>query len=153
MLRTTTVNRCSKFCYNTIMEYKIETRSAKTRKFLTAIMPSIVRQLALSKSRKVVVIRVERTGKENSGYTVNIDELGAYMVIVKPGTLAEMGVTLAHEMVHVQQMAKGLLRPQSNGVNIWRGKRYTKKTKYLESPWELGAFAKQEIIFRKALEE
>ena len=135
------------------MEYKIETRSAKTRKFMTAIMPSFIRQLGLANSRKVVVVRIERTTEEHVGYTINIDELDAYMVVIKPGKLSEMGVTLAHEMVHVQQMAKGLLKPKGNGVNLWCGKRYPKKTKYLESPWELGAFAKQEIIFRKALEE
>jgi hypothetical protein len=62
-----------------------------------------------------------------------------------------MGVTLAHEMVHVRQMAKGILKVE-NGVNYWRGKKYGKKTKYLDMPWEQDAFSKQELIFRRAVE-
>jgi len=55
-------------------------------------------------------------------------------------------------MVHVKQLAKGTLKPLGSGVNIWAGKKYSKKTKYLDMPWELDAFARQEIILRRAIE-
>jgi hypothetical protein len=32
------------------------------------------------------------------------------------------------------------------------GRRYTKKTRYLDQPWEQDAFARQEIIVRRAIE-
>ena len=67
-------------------------------------------------------------------------------------TIKSIGITLAHEMVHVRQMAKGILKIK-NGVNYWCGKRYTKRTKYLDQPWEQDAFARQEIVFRKAITE
>jgi hypothetical protein len=54
-------------------------------------------------------------------------------------------------MVHVRQMALGILRVV-DGKNYWKGKRYTKRTKYLDQPWEQDAFARQEIIFRKSIE-
>jgi hypothetical protein len=35
---------------------------------------------------------------------------------------------------------------------MWKGKRYSKKTKYLDMPWEIDAFSKQELLLRRALE-
>ena len=58
--------------------------------------------------------------------------------------------TLAHEMVHVRQLAKGLLRAK-NGKKWWRGKLYSNRVKYTDMPWEQDALARQEIIFRRAI--
>jgi hypothetical protein len=55
-------------------------------------------------------------------------------------------------MVHVRQMAKGKFKSLPNG-NTWNGKLYTKKTKYLDQPWEQDAFAKQELVFRRAIND
>jgi len=60
--------------------------------------------------------------------------------------------TLAHEMVHVRQLAKGQMKFLPDQARVWMGKRYSKKTHYLDQPWELDAFARQEIVFRKAIE-
>jgi hypothetical protein len=66
--------------------------------------------------------------------------------------MMEMATTLAHEMVHVKQLAKGQMRFLPNEARIWKGKKYTKKTKYLDMPWELDAFSKQEILLRRAID-
>ena len=135
------------------MEYKIE-GSIRNRKFFNAIMPSLIKQLGLTTSRKVLVVKIENDGTPNQGYTLPMDPLDAYIVVVKPTRkLKDMGLTLAHEMVHVRQMAKGILKPSGNGVNYWAGKKYGKKTKYLDMPWEQDAFARTEILFRRAIEE
>lgn len=134
------------------MEFKVEAASHMRRKFLTYIMPSIIEQLGLTNSRKAVLIKVEDDGTNNMGSTTNLDFIDSYLIILKPASLKSLGVTLAHEMVHVRQMAKGMLVPKAGGVNVWRGKRYGKKTKYLDMPWEVDAFARQEIVLRRALE-
>jgi hypothetical protein len=134
------------------MEYKIEARSNIRRKFLSAIMPSMIRQLNLENSKKVVVVRVENDC-EGMGFTIPVDCLDGYIVVIKPASLESMAETLAHEMVHVRQMARGLLKSDGKGNHFWCGKKYSKKTKYLDMPWELDAFSKQEIILRKAIEE
>ena len=133
------------------MEFLVETRSVKKRKFIEAILPSMIKQLKLENSKKVLLIRVANEC-DGQGMTMPLNGLDAYVVVVKPGWFADMGVTLAHEMVHVRQMAKGILKIK-NGVNYWCGKRYTKRTKYLDQPWEQDAFARQEIVFRKAITE
>ena len=134
------------------MDYLVEAHSKQKKQFIEAILPSMVKQLGLTNTRKSLLIRLEKDC-EGMGYTVPVDILDSYVVIIKPSmSIKSIGVTLAHEMVHVRQMAKGILKIK-NGVNYWCGKRYTKRTKYLDQPWEQDAFARQEIVFRKAITE
>jgi len=131
------------------MEYLVE-GSPKKAEFVRAILPSMIKQLGLRNSRKSLLVRIANEC-EGMGMTVPLNGLDSYVVVVKPMKLKDLGLTLAHEMVHVRQMSKGILQIV-NGINYWCGKSYTKKTKYLDQPWELDAFARQEIIFRKAIE-
>jgi len=135
------------------MEFKIEA-TKRTRKFIEAILPSMISQLKLENSKKVVVIRVaNECGEGNDGITVNIGFDIGYIVVLRPRrNLKDLGLTLAHEMVHVKQMAKGTLKTRNTGSHIWAGKRYSKKTEYLSMPWEIEAFSKQELILRRAFE-
>ena len=136
------------------MEYKVE-GSRRNKKFVEAILPSMITQLKLENCTKAVVIRIKDECDDNQGITVDLSELtGCYMVVIKPTRkLKDIGLTLAHEMVHVKQLAKGILKNKQNGVNIWAGKRYTNKIAYLDMPWEIEAFSKQELILRRAFEE
>ena len=134
------------------MQYEILTRSQKTRNLIDSIMPSMIRQLGLTNSRKFVLIEVSRACGNVQGATTPLPGLNSYVIVLKPCRWEEMGTTLAHEMVHVRQLAKGILRTE-DGKRWWRGKLYSKRTKYMDQPWELDAFAQQEIIFRRALEE
>lgn len=134
------------------MEFKVEA-SKRSKKFIEALMPSIIQQLKLESSTKVVVIRVADECGTNQGATVDLGINLGYMVVIKPTrSLKDLGITLAHEMVHVKQLAKGQLKHRKTGSYIWAGKRYSKKTAYLSMPWEIEAFSKQELILRRAFE-
>ena len=137
-----------------MMEYKVE-GSRRNKKFIEAILPSMISQLKLENCTKAVVVRIADECDGNQGITVDLSVLtGCYMVVIKPTKkLKDIGLTLAHEMVHVKQLAKGILKNKQNGVNIWAGKKYSKKTAYLDMPWEIEAFSKQELILRRAFEE
>jgi hypothetical protein len=133
------------------MEFKVNASSAKKRRFIEAILPSMIEQLGLTNSRKAVVVQLE-SDCEGMGMTVPMDIIDSYVVVIQPKmSIKDIGLTLAHEMVHVRQMAKGILKTV-NGTHYWAGKRYTKRTKYLDQPWEQDAFARQEIVFRKAID-
>ena len=135
------------------MEYLIETRSPRVKKLFEAIVPRMIKELKLTRSRKTLLIKtskMELDGQE--GATAPLDMIDAYVVLIKPKNLKDMGITLAHEMIHVKQLAQGTLK-QVNGVNYWKGKRYRKNHKYLEMPWEIEAFSKQELLFRRTLEK
>ncbi len=141
------------------MEYLVEATNPKVSLFLDSLMPSMIEQLGLNRSRRAVLIKVTDEIEEGmQGATLNIEIADCYLVLIKQpkritkASLLDMGTTLAHEMVHVRQLAKGLMKFLPNQARIWMGKRYNKRTHYLDQPWELDAFARQEIVFRKAIE-
>jgi len=141
------------------VEYLVEATNPKVSQFLNSLMPSMVEQLGLTRSRRAVLIKVtDEIDEGMQGATLNIDIADCYLVLIKKpkrltkASLLDMGTTLAHEMVHVRQLAKGQMKFLPNQSRVWMGKRYSKKTHYLDQPWELDAFARQEILFRKAIE-
>jgi len=141
------------------MEYLVEATNPNISKFLNGLMPSMIEQLGLSRSRRAVLVKVTNEIEDGmQGATLNIEIADCYLVLIKQpkrvtkASLLDMGTTLAHEMVHVRQLAKGLMKFLPNQARVWMGKRYSKKTHYLDQPWELDAFARQEIVFRKAIE-
>ena len=141
------------------MEYLVEATNPKVSLFLDSLMPSMIEQLGLNRSRRAVLIKVTDEIEEGmQGATLNIEIADCYLVLIKQpkritkASLLDMGTTLAHEMVHVRQLAKGLMKFLPNQARIWMGKRYNKRTHYLDQPWELDAFARQEILLRKAIE-
>jgi hypothetical protein len=134
------------------MEFKVEA-SRRNKKFIEALLPSMISQLKLESSKRVLLIRVADECGENQGITIDLGQNIGIVVVVKPRkNLKEVGLTLAHEMVHVKQLAKGVLKTRKTGSYIWAGKRYSKKTEYLSMPWEIEAFSKQELILRRAFE-
>jgi hypothetical protein len=141
------------------MEYDVDASSPKVKKFLASLMPSFIEQLGLTNSKRAVLVKVTKdVDDEFQGATHNIEFADCYLVLLKapkrstPIALLEMAGTLAHEMVHVKQLAKGQMKFLPNEVKIWKGKKYTKKTKYLDMPWEIDAFSKQEILLRRAID-
>ena len=132
------------------MEFYVE-GGPKTRRFIEAVLPSMLTQLGLDSSRKLLMVKMDRE-LEDHGTTVPMTGIDTVLVVLKPNrNLLELGVTLAHELVHVRQMAKGILKVTPRGKK-WRGKFYSKSTPYLDQPWEQEAFARQEIVFRRAID-
>ena len=137
-----------------MLETKVE-GSRRNKKFIESMLPSMIKQLGLEKSNKAVLIRVaDECQGNNQGLTLDLSaQTGAYLIVIKPKrNLVELGLTLAQEMVHVKQLAKGMLKQKRSG-HTWLGKMYGKTTPYLDMPWEIEAFSKQELILRRAFEE
>jgi hypothetical protein len=133
------------------MMYEVVGRSSKKRKFLESIIPKIIDQLNLKSSKYSVLVTLE-SDCENAGITVPVHNINLFYVVLNPNVSYEaLGITLAHEMVHVAQMAKGKLRDGPRGTQVWAGKKFAKSTAYLDRPWEIQAFSKQELLFRRAL--
>lgn len=59
--------------------------------------------------------------------------------------------TIAHEMVHVKQYARGELHPSAD---VWMGKTYNpKKVSYWDLPWEIEAHGREVGLFVRWAEE
>lgn len=140
------------------MEYLVEASNKKVRLFLETLMPKMIQELGLTNSRRAVFVKVTKDTQDGmEGSTQYLPWADCYIVLVRPparltpSSLIAMSTTLAHEMVHVRQMAKGILKVTNKGT-FWRGRKYTKSTPYLQLPWEMDAFSRQEIVFRRAIE-
>jgi hypothetical protein len=132
------------------MQWQVEAGPA-TKRYIECILPSITAQLGLSRSRKYLMIKVDRE-LEEQGTTIPLMGLDTILVVLKPTrNLVNLGITLAHELAHVAQFAKGTLQLTPRG-KCWKGKFYPTDYPYLEQPWEVQAFARQEILFRRAIE-
>ena len=132
------------------MEYLVKSRSKQLKQYVETLMPGLIKQLKLERSKKFVLIEIATPGAYGS--TTNLPGLDSYVIALSPQKWAELGSTLAHEMVHVKQFAKGHFQIV-DGKYFWMGKRVTRRVKYLDQPWEREAFSKQEILFRKAIEK
>ena len=140
------------------MEHAFE-GPTKAREFLSSLMPSMIGQLGLTRSRRALLVKITPDVPEGmEGATMYIDVADCYLVLIKQprrlskSALINMATTLAHEMVHVRQLAKGQLKYLPREAKLWMGRRYPSKTRYLDQPWEQDAFARQEMIVRRAIE-
>ena len=104
------------------MELHVEA-GPKTKQYIEALVPSMLAQLGLVKNRRLLMIKVD-SDLEEMGTTVPLTGLDTYLVVLKPTrNLYALGVTLAHELVHVRQMARGILKIMPKGKK-WNGKYY-----------------------------
>jgi hypothetical protein len=133
------------------MEYFVDARS-KTKVYIESLLPSMFRQLGLTKTKKFLHILVDNNSA-NSGACVNLHGIDTYLIVLR-STDGEfnMGVSLAHELTHVSQYVKGLLKQTPKGYK-WCGKYYSSNTNYTDMPWEINAFAKQELVWRRAIND
>lgn len=112
-------------------------------------MPSILDQLGLTKAKGTILIAVD-SGIEDSGMANEF--LGMFVIGIKTGqTIKDMATALCHEMVHVKQLKRKQLTITKRGF-VWKGRVYKREMNYLAMPWEIEAFSKQEIIFRRAFD-
>jgi len=63
--------------------------------------------------------------------------------------LDELLQTLAHEMVHVKQYAKGELKDVGGGKRFKWAKQVYDDTEYTSRPWEIEAFTKEVELYRE----
>jgi hypothetical protein len=132
------------------MQWHIDA-GARTKQYIAALLPSMLTQLKLDSSRTHLQIIVDKD-IEHTGQTIPLTGINTILVVIKPvRNKLELGITLAHELAHVAQFAKGLLVCTPKGKR-WKGRYYGRSVAYLDQPWEQAAFAKQELIFRRAIE-
>lgn len=138
------------------MDYKIISKNRKYKKLVEFLLPSMIYQLGLGSSKMPIVVTIENE-LDREGATVIAELPGEdpFVFVTLCGKLSPrlLASALSHEMVHVKQFVTGKLRTAKNGDIIWAGKVFkTKGVDYLDLPWEVQAFGKQEIIARRAIE-
>jgi hypothetical protein len=134
------------------MEIEIVTRSVKRKFMLAAASHFLRKELKLEKSRYALTIYNAPGLRKREGFNGICSKTGDNdIIIIVDGGLSEVDLIqcLAHEMVHVKQIAKGQLQLDSKNRQLWLGQRGPKE--YHERPWEKEAFARERILAFRAL--
>lgn len=136
------------------MEIIVNTKSAAKRELLLAVSNLYVRLLKIERSRFLVTIDLVDGFCKSTGWNgavTMIEPTHAAIELDSRLKLDQLLITLAHEMVHVKQRAKGQLKNHvtrtGREVTLWLGKEY--KMDYYESPWEIEAFSRERLLANK----
>jgi hypothetical protein len=134
------------------MEIKIVSRS-KVRKITIDLATQFLRkELKLEKSKFQLMINVTSGLRKYHGFNGMVAQTGERdITMVVDSRLGEGDLIqcVAHEMVHVKQIAKGQLTIDKRNKQLWLGQRINKV--YHERPWEQEAFARERLLASRAL--
>lgn len=127
----------------------IYVRNKNRKEFINACINIFMRKLKLQNSRwNLIVLSTKNLkGEQNSSGMVYQGEENT-LVMELDSSLDGDGLidTISHEMIHVKQIATGLLQ-EKKGKTYWRGKLVDrKKVKYWDQPWEKNAWMNQAIL-------
>lgn len=139
------------------MEILVNCRSQERKEFLEACSEFYAKELNLLNSRYKVTIHSThnlRKNRNSNGEVCRIGPKDILMALDSRLSMPRLLLTLAHEMVHVKQIARGQYtgRFAKNGrlLSCWRGKAI--RAEYLKRPWEIEAFGRQEELVVKLLQ-
>lgn len=138
------------------MEYHIDMRRGQRRDFIEAAVAFYIKEMNLSRSRYFLAVITDRNVVRDHGINGGViqsapDVIG--MVLDNRLPVRQLVQTIAHEMVHVKQIARGRLQNRvvkNELVNVWRGQVYAAEDlAYHRRPWKLEAFRQErELAYR-----
>jgi hypothetical protein len=138
--------------------YTSGTKLSKKREFILACAQFMVQRLGIQNSHKTLtfVTKKEADFDVSGCYgAATMAENDIYVYINPYLGVEKLLATLAHEMIHVAQFARGHLYKyvdeNEQTVTTWCGKRYD-ETEYLELPWEIKAYEKQDQLVNSIVE-
>lgn len=139
------------------MDFLVESTCPIQKNFLSALVPHYKNQLGLNNNKAFITILVDDDLGDSTGACAPIyipeQNLDGYLVVIGSQDLSTMGISLAHELAHVRQYVKGYWRQLGEGYNLWCGKVVGPETHYLNLPWEIDAFKRQELMYRRAIDD
>jgi hypothetical protein len=139
------------------MDITVKCKSIVRHNFLKTCSEFYAKALNLEGSRYVLTIKSRYRLIQNKkvyGQVIHDSPRGIIMEIDSRLSVPRLLVILAHEMVHVKQIAKGQYKGMKsrNGrpISLWCGKKV--KADYNERPWEIEAYLRQEELLNQLLE-
>ena len=133
------------------MEIEIAARASITKTVIETCVALFKKELKLENSKYSLVILTDRgmskrDGCRGSVFQVGLKALG--MVIDTAMSIENLIITIAHEMVHVKQYARGQIKHGKNlKSKFWMGQK--NKSQYYDSPWEIEAYSKERVLANK----
>jgi hypothetical protein len=134
------------------MEIKVVSRSKVRKVTIDLVTQFLRRELKLESSTYVLTIYTMSGMRKREGYNgvvAQTNEREITMMVDSRLGEGDLIQCVAHEMVHVKQIAKGQLTMDRFSRQLWLGQRVN--TVYHERPWEQEAFARERLLAARAL--
>ena len=133
------------------MQIIMEGRASPTKSIIETSANFFAKELGLSRSRFTLLIMTEKGMARREGMRGAVHKVGPKFItmIIDSGLEFErLIITLAHEMVHVKQYARGQIKPsRSCKTHYWMGQHIRKS--YYDQPWEIEAYTKERVLANK----
>lgn len=133
------------------MDIHIVGRKSATKSLIETACKFLVKELNLTRSKYTLLVMTEKGLMKNEGCKGAVTKIGPKclaMMVDSHLDIERLIITLAHEMVHVKQYAKGQVKAsKSCKTHYWLGKNVRKG--YYEQPWEIEAFTKERVLANK----
>ncbi len=134
------------------MDIAYSIRSKATRALVESVITFFEQDLKLTKSTWSLGVYTKRGLSDSNGCRGSVTRVGPKHLIMFLDSKLDVErliLTMAHEMVHVKQFARGQLKEIEGRTQVryWMGKKVRKG--YFEQPWELEAFSKERVLANK----
>ena len=133
------------------MLFSFPGRRSQTRDYIESVVRFLAQELKLENSSWALEVHTQRgMAKQNDvrGCVTRVGPKYLLMYLDSALDVERLTITIAHEMVHVKQYAKGQIQfKHGRKTPNWMGKK--SKKHYYEQPWELEAFTKERILANK----
>lgn len=133
------------------MDFEVAMKRSHRRNLVESCIKFFIRELGLERSRYSLVIMAEkglREAEDAQGIVFRFGERDLAMLVDSRLNYKDLVETIAHEMVHVRQMARGTLKTavsRGRTHQIWRGKKMG-EIAYHRRPWEIEAFQLERLL-------
>ncbi len=130
-------------------------RKGSKQRLAQAAMEYAIGYLGLSKNKATIALILSKNQIKETGANGVTGPADGMIVVSLDANLHidKMLHTLMHEMIHVKQLAKGIMTytrdAEGNERWTWQGKEIAGDKHYLTLPWELQAFRETEILYRR----
>ena len=132
------------------MDIQLNIKNSGTKEFIGMVVKFFEKELKLKNSSWTLDVRTKR-GMRLEGTRGCVTYVGPkYLIMLVDSGLdmERLVLTLAHEMVHVKQYARGQIKHKLGGKTYyWMGRPIRKQ--YYEQPWEVEAFSKERVLANK----
>lgn len=133
------------------MEIEIAARASVTTTVIKTCVELFKKELKLQNSKYSLVILTDKGMSKRDGCRGSVFQIGPKalgMVLDSALSLENLIITIAHEMVHVKQYARGQIKHGRNlKSKLWMGQKI--KSQYYDSPWEIEAYSKERVLANK----
>jgi hypothetical protein len=131
------------------MEFVVDMRNGNRKDMIEGCLRVFIRELKLEKSKTQLFVFSKKDFEKEQGCAGMVYPYAEGLITMDLDSrmsVEKLIEVVAHEMVHVKQIAKGQLKYVGKKM-FWKGQRvYPKKMSYYDHPWEIEAWKMQRYL-------